>query len=33
MDWIDLAECGDKWLSLVNVLMNLQVSLSRGMFW
>jgi len=30
MDWIDQAEDGDKWLSLVNVVMNLQVSLSTG---
>jgi len=30
MDWIDQAEVGDKWLSLVNVAMDLQVPLSKG---
>jgi len=25
MDWIDLAEDRNKWLALVNVVMNLQV--------
>ena len=26
MDWIDLAEDRDRWLAVVNVVMNLQVS-------
>jgi len=30
MDWIDQTEDGDKWFSLVNVVMNLQVPLSTG---
>jgi hypothetical protein len=30
MDWIDETENEDKWLSLMNVVMNLQVILSTG---
>ena len=30
MGWIDQAEDGDKWLSLVNAVMNPQVPLSTG---
>jgi hypothetical protein len=30
MDWIDETENEDRWLSLVNAIMNLQVPLSTG---
>ena len=30
MDWIDLADDGDMWLALVNVVMNLRVPQNAG---
>ena len=32
MDWIDLAEDRDRWLPLVNAVMNLRVLLNMGNF-
>jgi hypothetical protein len=32
MDWIDLAQDGDQWRTLVNTLMKLLVPLSSGKF-
>ena len=32
MDWTDLAEDRDRWWTLVNVVMNLQVPYSAGNF-
>jgi len=32
MDWIDLAQDGDRWRAFVIAVMNLQVSYSRGNF-
>jgi hypothetical protein len=32
MDWLDLAEDRDRWHALVNLAMNLWVSLSVGNF-
>jgi len=32
MDWIDLAQDGDRWQAFVIAVMNLQVSYGRGNF-
>jgi hypothetical protein len=32
MDWIDLAEDGDRWTALVNAVMNLGGSIKCGEF-
>jgi len=32
VDWIDLAQDRDRWLGLVNVVMNLRVSQNAGEF-
>ena len=32
MDWIDLAQVSDRWQALVNVIMNLRVTLNPGNF-
>ena len=32
IDWIDLAEDRDRWLALVNAVMNLRVLLNTGKF-
>jgi len=32
IDWIDLAEDRDRWLALVNAVMNLRVLLNMGNF-
>ena len=30
MDWVDLAQGRDRWLALVNVLMNIKVNKVQG---
>jgi hypothetical protein len=33
MDWIDLAQDRDKWLALLNEVMNIRVHKMRGICW
>ena len=30
MDWIDLAQCGDRWRALMYAVMNFQIEYSAG---
>jgi hypothetical protein len=32
MDWIDLAQCGERWRAVVNAVMNLYVPFNVGNF-